>query len=90
MLNCIGEYLQIGWCRIYRGTTGTSHMTGSTRMNPMSHDNTNHCPFFANSNFSLRLMESVAVCVSRNEPLLLVGGECLSMTLLIIHTIYLL
>jgi hypothetical protein len=30
---------------------------------------------FAETNYALRLMESVGVCISQNEPTLLVGGE---------------
>ena len=57
------EYVEVGRSTIRRPP--------KTLGNTESHQNSN----FVNTNYALRLMESAGVCISQNEPTLLVGGK---------------
>jgi len=57
------EYVEVGRSTIRRPTT----TLGNTENDQISN--------FVDTNYALRLMESAGVCISQNEPTLLVGGK---------------
>ncbi len=57
------DYIEVGRATIRRPLSTLGNMT--------TNENNN----FAETNYSLRLMEAAGVCISQNEPTLLVGGE---------------
>ena len=57
------EYVEVGRSTIRRPPKTLGNMSNDQDKN------------FAETNYALRLMESTGVCISQNEPTLLVGGE---------------
>jgi energy-coupling factor transporter ATP-binding protein EcfA2 len=63
-VRCTSEYVEVGRATITRPSTDVID-TWASRGNSS----------FADTNYSLRLMESAGVCIAQNEPTLLVGGK---------------
>jgi midasin (ATPase involved in ribosome maturation) len=57
------DYIEVGRSTIRRPPVTLGNMTNSENKN------------FAETNYSLRLMEAAGVCITQNEPTLLVGGK---------------